>query len=118
MPVYGLLVKLITAPLVVVLADALFPEVDYATLYQSIGVGLVLAVAGHMLELLLLRRGTLWMSTAADMILAFLVVWLSSGLLVGARITLIGAGFTAILFGAVEYIHHVSLIKSGRAEKT
>ncbi|MEJ8547909.1 DUF2512 family protein [Brevibacillus borstelensis] len=114
---YGLLVKLIAAPLVVVLADALFPEVDYASLYQSVGVGLVLAAAGHLLELMLLRRGTLWMSTAADMVLAFLVVWLSSTLFPGARITPIGAGFTAILFGVAEYVQHVSLIKSGRTEK-
>ena len=113
----GLLVKLIAGPLLVILADALFPEVNYASLYQSIGVGLVIAIAGHLLELLLLRRGTLWMSTALDLIAAFLIVCLSGILFADARVTPIGAGFAAILVGVAEHLQHIRLIKSGRTEK-
>ncbi len=117
MLVAGLLVKLFVCPAVVVLADALFPELYYASLYQSIGVGLFFAIAGHVLELFLLRPGTLWLSTAVDFIAAFLAVNLSAFVLPGARIAPIGAGFAAILLGVAEYLQHLWLIRSGRAEK-
>ncbi|USG64932.1 YndM family protein [Brevibacillus ruminantium] len=113
----GLLVKLIVTPLAVIVADALFPEVNYANLYQSIGVGLVIAVAGYLLELLLLRPGMLWLATAVDMIAGFLIVWLSGMLFSHASIAPIGAGFVAILLGVAEYLQHIWLLKSGRAEK-
>lgn len=114
----GLLVKLIVSPVVVVLADALFPEVYYSSLYYSVGVGFVLALAGYMLEKVLLRPGTLWMSTFFDLIVGFVIVYASVFFLVTARISAIGAGFVAILFGVAEYLQHVWLIRSGRTEET
>ncbi|QRG67101.1 hypothetical protein [Brevibacillus choshinensis] len=112
----GLLVKLLVSPILVVLADALFPEVDYSTLYYSIGVGFVLALAGYWLERRILRPGTLWMSTAGDFILGFVIVYASAFLLpAAARVTPIGAGFVAIFFGVAEYLQHRWLIRTGRA---
>ncbi|MFD2370540.1 hypothetical protein ACFSO0_11410 [Brevibacillus sp. GCM10020057] len=114
----GLWMKLIASPVVVVLADALFPEVDYSSLYYSIGVGFVLAVAGYWLERSILRPGTLWLSTALDMIVGFIVVYGSAFVLPSAaRITPMGAGFVAILFGVAEYLQHGWLIRTGRVTK-
>lgn len=118
MSVDGLLVKLLVSPVIVVVADALFPEVNYSTLYYSIGVGFVLALAGYWLERQILRPGTLWMSTAADFILGFVIVYASAFILpTGARITPMGAGFVAILFGVAEYLQHVWLIRTGRVNE-
>lgn len=113
----GLLMKLIVSPVVVVLADALFPEVNYSTLYYSIGVGFVLAVVGYWLDRLILRPGTLWLGTALDMIVGFVIVQASAFVLAGeAQIAPMGAGFVAIFFGVAEYLQHGWLIRTGRAE--
>lgn len=115
MSVDGLLVKLLVSPVLVVLADALFPEVNYSTIYYSIGVGFVLALAGYWLERQILRPGTLWMSTAADFILGFVIVYASAFILpTAARISPMGAGFVAIFFGVAEYLQHGWLIRTGR----
>lgn len=113
----GLIVKLIISPLVVVLADALFPEVNFASLYQSVGVGFALAVVGYLLERAMLHPGTLWMTTGADFIIGFVVVYGSLFFLPTAQISAIGAGFVAIFFGVAEYLQHRWLIKSRRTEE-
>lgn len=118
MTVDGLLVKLLVSPVIVVLADALFPEVNYSSLYYSVGVGFVLALAGYWLERYILRPGTLWMSTAADFIAGFAIVYVSAFVLPNAaQITPMGAGFVAILFGVAEYLQHGWLIRTGRVKE-
>ncbi|MFY0545925.1 hypothetical protein [Brevibacillus sp. H7] len=114
----GLLLKLFVGPLVVILADALFTELYYPNLYQAISVGVVLAVAGHVLEVMLLRRGTLWFTTLLDLLAAAAIVYASGFLLPGAVVTMLGAVFAAILIGIAEYLQHLWLIRSGKAEKT
>lgn len=119
MSVDGLLVKLLVSPVMVVLADALFPEVYYSSLYYSIGVGFVLALAGYWLERQILQPGTLWMNTAADFILGFVIVYASNLILPNAaRITPMGAGFVAIFFGVAEYLQHGWLIRTGRVTES
>lgn len=113
----SLLMKLIVSPILVVVADALFPEVNFSSLYLSIGVGFVLALAGYFLERMLLSPGRLWMMTALDFIVGFLIVYGSVIVLPTAEISAIGAGFVAIFFGVGEYLQHTWLIRTGRTEK-
>ncbi|MGG1660747.1 DUF2512 family protein [Brevibacillus sp. NRS-1366] len=113
----GLWVKLLVSPLVVVVADALFPEVNFANLYQSIGVGFVLALAGTFLEWAILVPGSLWMTTAIDFIIGFLIVYGSIIFLPNAQMSAMGAGFVAIIFGVSEYLQHTWLIRTGRTEE-
>jgi len=113
----GLLVKLLVTPLVVLAADALFAEVYYSNLYQSILVGVVLAVLGHLMERLILRRGTLWFTTLLDLLASAAVVYSSGYLLPGAAVTLLGAVFTAILIDVGEYVQHRWLIRNGKTEQ-
>lgn len=113
----GLLVKLLVSPLLVVVADALFQEVNFANLYQSVGVGFVLAIAGTFLDRAILVPGSLWMTTAIDFIIGFLIVYGSIIFLPNAQITAMGAGFVAIFFGVGEYLQHTWLIRTGRTEQ-
>lgn len=108
--------KLFVCPVLVVLADALFPEVNFANLYQSVGVGFVLAVGGYFLDRALLAPGSLWLTTMFDFIIGFLIVYGSLVFLPTAEIAAIGAGFVAIFFGVSEYIQHLWLIRTGRTE--
>ncbi len=113
----GLLIKLIVSPLLVIVADALFAELYYPNLYQAILVGLVLAVVGHLMEVALLRRGTLWFTTLLDLLAMAVIVYASGFLLPGAAVTMLGAIFAAILVDVVEYLLHLWLVRNGRTEK-
>ncbi|MGN7469578.1 DUF2512 family protein [Brevibacillus sp. SAFN-007a] len=107
--------KLLVSPVLVVLADALFPEVNYANLYQSVGGGFVLAIAGFFLDRAILAPGSLWLATASDLIAGFLIVYGSVVFLPDARISPIGAGFVAILYGVAEYLQHTWLLRAIRS---
>ncbi|GEB32443.1 MULTISPECIES: DUF2512 family protein [Brevibacillus] len=114
----GLLMKLLVSPILVVLADALFPEVNFANLYQSVGVGFVLALAGFFLDRAILAPGSLWLTTAIDFIIGFLIVYGSIVFLPDAQISAMGAGFVAIFYGVAEYLQHTWLLRAIRSENT
>ncbi|WHH60054.1 DUF2512 family protein [Petroclostridium sp. X23] len=114
----GFIMKLIICPIVVIISDALLNSVNYASIYQSIGVGIVLAVFAHMMEVLILREGTFWISTIADFIAALGVVYLSQFVLYGAVVTFAGALITSLLLAITEYFQHVFLINAGKTKKS
>lgn len=114
----GLIMKLIVCPLVVILSDALLDSVNYASIYQAIGVGIVLALLAHTMEVMVLRKGTFWISTAADFIAAFAVVYLSQFVLYGTFITFTGALITALLLTVTEYFQHSYLNKTEKTRKS
>ncbi|OYD08253.1 DUF2512 family protein [Paludifilum halophilum] len=113
----GLLVKLIVCPSVVLLSTAMFADVYYPYIYQPIIVGLVLAVVGHMMELLLLKRGTFWLSNIMDFIAATAIVYFSAFFFAGAQMTVIGALLTGFLLTVAEYFQHLWLIRTGKTQK-
>ncbi len=63
----------------------LLPGVDFASLWQPILVGLVLALIGVAMEYSILRRGTLWVSVAADFAASVLIVYLLFLIFYGVR---------------------------------
>jgi uncharacterized membrane protein YeaQ/YmgE (transglycosylase-associated protein family) len=113
----GLLVKLIVCPLTVMFAAYILPNVNYTYWYQPVIVGLVLAVAAHSMELMLLREGTLWLSTFMDFVAGTLVVYFVS-LFMMATVTFFGAILTALLLTLTEIVQHRWLIRSGRTQKS
>lgn len=114
----GFIIKLFVCPTVVYLSDFMFRDVYYPALYQPILVGLVLAVAAHIMELFILRRGTFWISNIMDFFAATAIVYFSAFFFTGARITYIGAMLTAFFLAVTEYFQHLWLIRTGKAEKT
>lgn len=114
----GLIMKLIICPVTLIISDVLFRGLNYATVSQAIIVGVVLALSAHMMELLLLRKENFWISTIADFIASFAIVYFSQFFFANARITFSGALFAAILLTFTEYFQHMYLIKTGRTRKT
>ncbi|MBN6187632.1 DUF2512 family protein [Aneurinibacillus sp. BA2021] len=112
------LMKVVTCPLAIILASFLFPNVNYSNFAQPIIVGVILALAGTMLEYLFLREGTLWLSTGADFVASILVIYLVSQFFYGARVTLMGAVATSLIIAAVEFFVHSYLINSGQTRKS
>ncbi|WP_100405547.1 DUF2512 family protein [Bacillus solitudinis] len=110
----GLIVKIFVCPITVMIASLIFANVYYANLIQAITVGLVLAVAAHMMEVLILKKRTFWISTIIDFFAAALIVYVVSGLFATSVVTIGGAFLTAILLTFTEVIQHSWLINSGK----
>lgn len=113
----GLIIKIIVCPVIVYLSDMILNDVYFANPYQAVIAGLVVAVVGHLMEVLILKRGTLWISTFADLAGAFIVIYLSQYFLPGSSITVAGAAITALLLTVVEHFQHIYLINQGVARK-
>ncbi len=96
----------------------LFRGVSYVNVYQAIGVGLVLAVLAYLMELMILKESSFWLSTIADFMAAFAVVYISQFFLRNVIITFTGALFAAVLLSITEYFQHTYLISTGKTKKS
>lgn len=114
----GFIMKIILLPLVVAICSGIFGNVDYVSWYQPIAVGIVLAIVGQLMEVMMLRRNTTVMTDIADFIVAAILVYFVSQFLDGARVTFWGAILTALVITLVEIPVHRWLVRSGRAEKS
>lgn len=114
----SLFIKLIICPLIVMASDFIFRDVYFPFFFQSLLVGLILAVLAHIMELLILGKGTFWISNVLDFVAALAIVYYSQFFLEGVVITPGGAFLTAVLLFISEYIQHLYLIKNGKVEKS
>lgn len=114
----SLIMKIIICPLAVLLSDYLFADIYFPYIYQAIILGIILAVAAYVMELLFLKKGTFWINNVLDFILATVIVYVSQFFFTGARITFIGALLTSALLTITEYFQHLYLIRSGKTKKS
>jgi len=114
----GLIIKLFASPIMIGLAAFLLPNVNYTSVIQPIVVGIIVAVAGHLLEVLLLKEDTISISTVLDFISATLIVFIVSRFFFNAEVTFYGALLTGILIALSEIPQHIYLVKSGRTQET
>ncbi|ERI90043.1 hypothetical protein HMPREF1982_04310 [Clostridiales bacterium oral taxon 876 str. F0540] len=110
--------KVLACPLIIYICDMIFNDINYASVYQAVITGLVVAIIGHMSEVFMLKKGTLWINTFADLILSFIIVYLSQFFLIGSYITIVGAAITALLIAVAEHFEHIYLIKEGKTRKS
>ncbi|WP_373228942.1 hypothetical protein [Cohnella sp.] len=113
----SLLMKIFICPIGVIVSAWLFPGVRYGAYYQPIIVGLILAVVGVLMEYMLLKKGTLWISTFMDFAASVLIVYFVSNWFPGAAVTFFGAILTGALLAITEHFTHLWLIQSGRTQK-
>jgi len=113
----GLLIKLIASPLVLLIASFLFQDVYYPAFYQPMLTGLILAIAGHLLELYLLKETTFWFMLIMDFFTAAFLIYISSFFFPHAQISWAGAFLSAFLFALTEYFQHLWLIRTNRTSK-
>lgn len=114
----GFLVKLVVCPTTVIISDLIFPQVYYPSIFQAILVGIILAVGAHTMEIMLLKKGTFWISTVMDFLAAAIIIFIVSKLLPGSIVTLIGALLTAFLLSITEYFQHLWILRTGRNKKS
>lgn len=112
------LLKILMCPIGVIVASWIFPNVQFESYVQPIIIGLILAVVGIIMEYMLLRKGTLWISTLLDFAATLIIVYAISNLFVGAEVTLLGAILTSVVITFLEYFNHLWLIRSGKTQKS
>ena len=110
----GLIIKVFAFPLVIFLSDYFLPAIRYTSLYQPVFIGIALALVAHMLEKVILKRGTLWLSTIADFLIALPIIYFSQFLFPHSLITWTGAALAAFLLSLAEILVHLFLIYTGR----
>lgn len=111
----GLILKLIVCPIIILLSNYVWGL--HYTLAQSLFVSVVLAFGAHMMEVLILKNGTFWVSTISDFIVVFAIIYLSQFVLRDVYITFFNAVLTALLLTVFEYFEHIFLIRTGKTKK-
>lgn len=111
----GLVLKLVVCPVIILLSNYIL-GLQY-TIAQGLYVGCLIAIVGHFMEVLILKNGTLWISTISDFIVAFAVIYLSQFLLANVALTISGALLTAFVLTIIEYFEHLFLIRTGKTKK-
>ena len=113
----GLLIKLVVCPVTVYLSGVFFREVYFPAIYYPIIIGLILAIGAHMMEVWILKPGTLWLSTILDFVAATVLVYLLGLALPGVKITIFGAINTGLVLLCTEYAQHIWLIYQNKTRK-
>jgi hypothetical protein len=97
-------------PVLLWAASLMSPGIHYPSFYQPLATGIIISGVGRLVEKVLLKPGTVWLSVFADVILAAIIIYYSQYVFAGARITWAGAAITSLIVGVVEYIVHVILV--------
>lgn len=113
----GYIVKLIVCPIVLIIAGMIFPNVNFANIFQPIMLGVLLASVGYLMEYMILNRRTVVLSTFADLVASTLFLYFFAFFFRGAVVTFFGAFLTAILLAVTEHIQHRWLVNSGKTER-
>lgn len=114
----SLLLKVITIPIVLFAADWMLAGIDFANFGQILLVGIILAIVGTMMEYVLLREGTLWISTLADLVATVLILYFVSNAFAGAEVNFWGTVAASLIITLIEIPVHLWLIRSGYAKKS
>src|SRR5699024_11705160 len=105
-----LVVKLIVAPVGIILASWIFPNVNFANWYQPIILGIVAAIIGHLMEVAMLRKNTNVMTLIADFVVSSAIVYFGAMLFMTSYVTFWVALLIDALLGLTEIFHLICLL--------
>lgn len=107
----GLFLKLIVTPIGLLALSGIFPsQIHYPHTALLVLLGLVIAFVGHGMEVLLLRRHTIWLSTFLDFAAVALIMYFSQFLMQGAYITVFGILATGLVIASIEHFQHIYFV--------
>ena len=105
-----LLLKFILVPALIGLADIMMTDVFFSSVWAMVWTGLALAAVGLLMESMMLRRGTLWLTTAADAAVAAAGLYVAQFIFDGSHVSVVGALLAGGLIAIPEYFAHRSAI--------
>ncbi|MDY0405742.1 DUF2512 family protein [Virgibacillus sp. 179-BFC.A HS] len=111
----GFIVKIIICPIAILFASWILPNVNFSSWYQPIILGVVIALVGYFMEVLMLRRDTNWLATLLDFLVASAIVYFGSLIFINSYVSFWGAVFTGLIVAITEVFQHYWLLRSDRA---
>lgn len=112
------ILKVVSLPLILMLAMFLFDSVHFGSMWQPLILGAILACVGVAMEYLLLKERTFLLSLILDFVVSVILIWSIANMLDEAAVTLWGAILTSLIIGIAEYFIHSYLLSSGKIEKS
>ena len=103
--------KLILYPATLLISNIILSGIDYSNAYEPIIIGLLLALLSHMLETIILKKGTLWINTGIDYIAAFLLIYLSQYIFNDSHIAVFPTLFISSLIIIFEFFNHLFFLQ-------
>ncbi|MDY0408273.1 hypothetical protein [Paracerasibacillus soli] len=79
--------KLIVTPIGILVSSWIFPNVYFSRWYQPILLGIVAAIIGYMLEIVMLRKDTNILSTLLDFLVTAAIVYFGAIIFLGTSVT-------------------------------
>ncbi|MBC2581127.1 hypothetical protein [Clostridium sp. DJ247] len=113
----GFIFKIIVYPIILLISDYLFKDIYYSYTYETFFVGVLLAITIYLVELVLFRPGTLLITTAADFLSIFTVIYLSQFMFPGVTVNLIGCSIASTLLATIQFLQHIFLIYNYKTKK-
>jgi len=111
-----LLLKFIVVPALIGLADIMMADVFFSSVWAMVWTGLTLAAIGLLMESFMLRRGSLWLMTAADGATAALGLYVAQFVFDGSYVSWVGALLAGGLIAIPEYFaHRAAINRAGEA---
>lgn len=111
----SLLLKFILVPALVGLADMMLADLNFPSVWSVVATGLALAAVGLLMESVMLRRGTLWITTAADWGVSAAGLYLAQYVFSGAYVSVTAALLAGGLLALPEYFAHRAAIADARS---
>lgn len=106
-----LITKLILYPAALLIFSIILSGIDYPNAYEPIIIGLLIAFLSHMLEIIILKKGTLWINTAIDYISTFLLIYLSQYIFNDSHIDVFPTLFVSSLIIIFEFFNHLNFLQ-------
>lgn len=111
------LVKLVTIPVLLLIAVNTSEQIGYSEIWQPLVIMLLLLGLGLGMEYMILRENTLGLSTSADFIVSFLIIYFFSNVFDGGYATFFASVVLSLILTICEYFLHRYLIQAGRVER-
>ncbi|AGK97247.1 DUF2512 family protein [Clostridium pasteurianum] len=109
--------KLILYPVTLLIFNIILSGIDYSNAYEPIIIGLFLAVLSHILEIIILKKGTLWINTGIDYIATFLLIYLSQYIFNNSHIAIFPTLFISALISIFEHFNHLNFLQNKNRSK-
>lgn len=113
----GFIVKIILCPMAVLFASFILTNVTFSMWYQPIILGVIIAIVGYFMEVLMLRRDTNWLTVLLDFFMSAAIVYFGSLIFGNSFVSFWGAVFTGLIIAVVEVFQHYWLLYSGRFDE-
>ncbi|WP_110943555.1 hypothetical protein [Virgibacillus senegalensis] len=110
----SLLIKIVMLPIIILFFSYFFEGVYFESIWQTIAAIVLLAVVGVVMEAVLLRRKTFWLSIVLDFAATAVLLLVIAEVFDSIHVSLTGAILIALVVGVQEYFVHLLLINNGK----